>query len=108
MAEYRTAEQYVVAELETTKLILEQERDNHERDVLELTEELKKTKSILADAQKLIDFIGSKFIISESACSGPYIYMDTIYAAYDKEDFERVVHEFGIALLNKKEETENE
>ena len=107
MAEFKTAEQYVVAELELTKAILDRERIDHETDVVALTEELKKTQSILADAQKLIDFIGSKLILSESIYGGLRISMNTIYANYDKEDFDYLVHDLELKLLNKQEEEEN-
>ena len=107
MAEIKSCEQYVVAKLEMTELLLEQERDNHARDVLELTEELKKTRSILADAENLIEFIRSKFSLTESSYSGQYISVDNIYAGYDEEDFNRLVAELGLELPKKDEETED-
>ena len=103
MAEFKTAEQYVVAELEMTKLILEQDRDNHERDVLELTVELEKTQSLLVDAHKLIDFIRDRLFV-EKYNDGAFINFDSIWEQYDRKEFDYLVHELGLELPIKKEE----
>lgn len=106
MAEYKTAEQYVVAELELTKLLLEQERDNHEKRMLGLTIELEKTQSLLVDAHKLIDFIRNKVYVEKHAGT-QFISFSSIWETYDEDDFNYLVHELGLEVPNNKEEEEN-
>lgn len=104
--EIKSCEQYVVDRLNTVEMLLEQERDNHERDVLELTRDLENATSILADAQKLIDFIAEQFSVGDYN-GGLYISFGNIWEQYDKEIFDRLVHGLCLKLPKKDEENEN-
>lgn len=105
--EIKSCEQYVVDKLQTVEMLLDQERDSHERDVLELTRELDNTKSILKDAQNLLDFIASQLSVNE--CSGDYyISFSNVWKQWDKEKFDRLVHELGLELPTKVEENADE
>lgn len=101
--EIKSCEQYVVDKLQTVEMLLDQERDNHERDVLELTRELDNTRSILKDAQNLLDFIASQLSV-EKFSTGYYISFSNVWEQYDKEIFNRLVHELGLELPKKDEE----
>ena len=103
MAEIKSCEQYVVDRLQTVELLLDQERDNHERDVAELRKELDSTLGILADAQKLIDFVTEQFVVKTYA--GAYYISFDIWETLDKEKFDRLVAELGLELPKKDEET---
>ena len=104
MAEIKSCEQYVVDRLQTVEMLLDQERDNHERDVAELRKKLDSTLGILADAQKLIDFITEQFVVNTYA-GAYYIDFNSIWETYDKEKFDRLVAELGLELPKKDEET---
>ena len=99
MAEIKSCEQYVVDRLQTVEMLLDQERDNHERDVAELKKELDSTLHILADAQKLIDFITEMFVVKVYG-NAYYISFD-IWETWDKEKFDRIVAELGLELPEK-------
>lgn len=99
MAEIKTCEQYVVDRLQTVEMLLDQERDNHERDVAELKKELDSALGVLADAQKLIDFITEQFVVKTYA-GACYISFD-IWETWDKEIFDRLVAELGLELPEK-------
>jgi hypothetical protein len=101
--EIKSCEQYVVDRLQAVEMLLDQERDNHERDVLELTEELKKTESVLADAQNLLDFIASRLSVEEYS-NGYYLSFNNVWEQFDKEIFDRLVHELCLELPKKDEE----
>jgi hypothetical protein len=105
MAEIKNCEQYVVDRLQTVEMLLDQERDNHERDVVVLRKELDSTLGILADAQKLIDFLAKQFVVK--TYSGGYYIDINIWEQYDKETFDRLVAELGLELPKKDEETGN-
>ena len=97
--EIKSCEQYVVDRLQTVEMLLEQERDNHERDVVELKKELENALHILADAQKLIDFIAEQLVVKTYA--GAYHIDLNIWETYDKEIFDRLVAELGLELPEK-------
>lgn len=99
MAEIKSCEQYVVDRLQTVEMLLDQERDNHERDVAELKKELDSTLHILADAQKLIEFMAEQFVVKTYA--GAYYIDINIWETYDKEIFDRLVAELGLELPEK-------
>ena len=101
MAEIKSCEQYVVDRLQTVEMLLDQERDNHERDVAVLRKELDSTLHILADAQKLIDFLAEQFVVK--TYSGRYYIDINIWEQYDKETFDRLVAELGLELPEKDE-----
>jgi hypothetical protein len=100
MAEIKNCEQYVVDRLQTVEMLLEQERDNHERDVAKLKKELDSTLHILADAQKLIDFIAEQFVVNTYA-GACYVDFNSVWETYDKETFDRLVAELGLELPEK-------
>lgn len=104
--EIKSCEQYVVDRLTTVEMLLDQERDNHERDVLELTRELENTKSILKDAQSLLDCIVGRLSV-EKYSKDYHISFRSVWEHYDKEIFDRLVHELGLELPKKDEENEN-
>ena len=101
MAEIKNCEQYVVDRLQTLEMMLDQERDNHERDVAELKKELDSTLGILADAQKLIDFLAEQFAVQTH--NGAYFISFSIWEQYEKEKFDRLVAELGLEVPEKKE-----
>jgi hypothetical protein len=86
-------------------MLLDQERDNHERDVIELRKKLDSTLGVLTDAQNLIDFMAEQFVV-KTYSGGYYISID-IWEQYDKEKFDRLVAELGLELPKKDEETDN-
>jgi len=102
MAEIKSCEQYVVDRLQTVEMLLEQERDNHERDVVKLKKELDSALHILADAQKLIDFLAEQFVVNTYA-GAYYVDFNSIWETYDKEKFDRLVAELGLELPEKDE-----
>ena len=86
MADYKTAEQYVVEKLEEVEQELKDTKLLHDRQMAEISNELRKTQEELNDAYTLLNMFRNFIELRKNYSLGNYISVDNIYGKEHPEE----------------------
>jgi hypothetical protein len=95
MAEFKTAEQYVVARCEELERKLEVVEANHEQELRKLCEDYDRIKAELCDAYDLLNMFRDNIRV-RSTCYGRAICVDSIYETENYEVIEALMKYFDL------------
>lgn len=96
MAEFKTAEQYVVDRLETVERELDNAKIEHSMECERLALELDKTKARLDDALTLINIFRDFIEVRKDAYWGNIIDVEPIYGKQHPEEVELLMEYFDM------------
>lgn len=95
MAEFKTAEQYVVARCEELERKLEVVEANHEQELRKLCADYDRIKAELCDAYDILNMLRDNIRI-RSTCYGRAISVDNIYETDNCETIEALIEYFDL------------
>jgi hypothetical protein len=97
MAEFKTAEQYVVARCEELERKLEETEAKYKKEILELAKNYDKVKAELCDAYDLLNMFRDNIRV-RSTCYGRAICVDNIYETDNFETIEALSEYFDLRV----------
>ena len=95
MADFKTAEQYVVARCEELERKLEETEAKYKKEILELAKNYDKVKAELCDAYDLLNMFRDNIHIRPT-CYGRAIFVDTVYETDNCETIEALAEYFDL------------
>ena len=96
MAEFKTAEQYVVEKLETLEREREEIELQHTAEILELKTSLEATREELAGAYELLNMLRDFIGVRTDSYWGHIIDLDSIYSKHHPEIVGRIMEYFDL------------
>ena len=96
MAEYKTAEQYVVDKLETVEKELEDAKVQHSMEVNKLMYRLNSVEAELAEAYDLLNMLRDFIVVRKDSYFGNCIYFDTVYGKEHPEIVARLMEYYDM------------
>jgi hypothetical protein len=96
MADYKTAEQYVVEKLEEVEQDLKDTKLLHDREMTEVRHELDRTRGELDDAYTLLNMFRDFIDVRRDSHSGIFIFVDEIYANEHPEEVALLMEYFDL------------
>lgn len=96
MAEFKTAEQYVVDRLETVEAELEHLKKVHKAEIADHIEEFEALRSELNDAYELLDMLRDFIRVGNTSYFGNFIAMDNIYSREYPEAVARIMEYYDL------------
>lgn len=103
MAEFKTAEQYVVARCEELERKLEETEAKYKKELLELAKHSDQVKAELCEAYDLLGMLRDHIVIRNS-CYGRAIHVETIYETEHWETVEAFADYFDLKLEEDEED----
>ena len=97
MAEFKTAEQFVVARCEELEHKLEEAEAKYKKEILEMAKNYDKVKAELCDAYDLLNMFRDHIRV-RSTCYGRAICVDSIYETEHYETIEAISEYFDLRL----------
>lgn len=98
MADYKTAEQYVVEKCEELESKLEGIKIEHKLEMAKVQKELEKTRAELCGVYDAINPLRDKIEMAESAAYGPYMRFTYLYKQDNPEEYKALADLFGIII----------
>lgn len=98
MAEFKTAEQYVVEKVELLEIQLDAEKKENARKLAELQKEYEKTLAELADAYDLLNMFRDFIEVRKNDYFGNCICVDNIYEKEHPEEVARIMEYFDLRI----------
>lgn len=98
MAEYKTAEQYVVEKCEDLERKLEAAKIEHKFELAKVQKELEKTRAELCEVYDAINPLRDKIEMDSSATFGPYMRFTSLYKQDNPEEYKALADLFGIII----------
>ena len=96
MAEFKTAEQYVVARLEEKEAELEVVRTLHKQETAKLVSRIEKAEAELNRIYNIINSIRDSVSVKSSDYYGKYLRIECIYAQDNPEMFDFITEYFDL------------
>lgn len=97
MADYKTAEQYVVARCEDLELQLEATKAKYKKELCELGKMYDQVKAELCEAYDLLGMLRDHIVLRNS-CYGRAIHVETIYETEHWETIEALADYFDLRI----------
>ena len=104
MADFKTAEQYVVEKVEALEAELEDEKTAHILAVAELQKEHEKTLAELNDAYDLLNIFRDYIYVNKDNYFGNCVRMDIIYGKEHPEEVARLMEYYDIRPMEDSDE----
>ena len=96
MAEFKTAEQYVVAKLEMTEMELDNAQIEHRAEVRKLTATIEDLKRELDGAYELLNVFRDFLSVRKDSYWGNIIELDMIYSKHHPEEVARLMEYYDM------------
>lgn len=103
MAEFKTAEQYVVARCENLEFQLEQAEAKYKKELYELGKMYDQVKAELCEAYDLLGMLRDHIVLRNS-CYGRAIHVETIYETEHWETIEALADYFDLRIEEDEED----
>lgn len=106
MADFKTAEQYVVEKVECLERELEEIKAAHKLEVAELKKDLNEKCAELAVAYDIINAIRDRLTVRPDAYFGGIIDFEAVYRKENPKAFDAILNYFDISLDNEEDEAD--
>jgi hypothetical protein len=104
MAEFKTAEQYVVEQLELKEAELAAVRVVHQQEMSKVRAELAEARQEIASISEVLSFLRDHISTRKCDYSGNYLYVENLYENENSRAFEMLVDLLGISLPEEEDE----